>query len=176
MSGKSREVDPWGRVLVSPEQAFELFYHGVLPENMTVKDDDAARQYNALCQQWDRPGEQFISAAPLDISPEDEWKRRVENWWIPDEYTTMDMRPELLARCSTDTERDRVNLEMDLFEQRGLVPLLRSMFALVDHFRQNGVVWGVGRGSSVASYVLFLIGVHKIDAIRFGLDIREFLK
>jgi DNA polymerase III alpha subunit len=34
----------------------------------------------------------------------------------------------------------------------------------------------VGRGSSVASYVLFLIGVHKIDPIKYELPIEEFFK
>jgi DNA polymerase III alpha subunit len=41
---------------------------------------------------------------------------------------------------------------------------------------QNNVVWGVGRGSSVASYVLYLLGVHKIDSLKYNLDIHEFLK
>jgi DNA polymerase III alpha subunit len=42
--------------------------------------------------------------------------------------------------------------------------------------RENDIVWGVGRGSSVASYTLYLIGVHKIDSIKYELDINEFLK
>jgi DNA polymerase III alpha subunit len=37
-------------------------------------------------------------------------------------------------------------------------------------------VWGVGRGSSVASYVLFLIGVHRIDSMKYNLDYKEFLR
>jgi len=50
------------------------------------------------------------------------------------------------------------------------------MIYLVDFMRENEIVWGVGRGSSVASYVLYLIGVHRIDSIKFGLDWREFLR
>jgi len=42
--------------------------------------------------------------------------------------------------------------------------------------RENGIVWGVGRGASVASYVLYLIGVHRINSIQYGLDWREFLR
>jgi len=34
----------------------------------------------------------------------------------------------------------------------------------------------VGRGSSVASYCLYLLGVHKINSLKFDLDIKEFLK
>ena len=51
-----------------------------------------------------------------------------------------------------------------------------SLKYLVDTMRENNVVWGVGRGSSVASYILYLLGVHKVDSIKYGLDIHEFLK
>jgi DNA polymerase III alpha subunit len=50
------------------------------------------------------------------------------------------------------------------------------MIYLVDVMRENSVVWGVGRGSSVASYVLYLIGVHKIDSVKYNLDFKEFFK
>ena len=42
--------------------------------------------------------------------------------------------------------------------------------------RDNQVIWGVGRGSSVASYVLYLIGIHKIDSMYYDLPINEFLR
>jgi len=47
---------------------------------------------------------------------------------------------------------------------------------VVDTLRSNSIVWGVGRGSSVASYVLFIIGVHKIDSVKYKLAINEFFK
>ena len=57
-----------------------------------------------------------------------------------------------------------------------MITLLKYLKYLVDTMRENKIVWGVGRGSSVASYVLYLIGVHKIDSIKYELDIKEFLK
>ena len=42
--------------------------------------------------------------------------------------------------------------------------------------KQNNLIWGVGRGSSVASYVLYLLGVHRIDSLHYNLDIAEFLR
>ena len=48
--------------------------------------------------------------------------------------------------------------------------LLRYMIYLVDFMRANNIVWGVGRGSHVASYVLYLIGIHKVNPIPHGLD------
>jgi DNA polymerase III alpha subunit len=41
---------------------------------------------------------------------------------------------------------------------------------------ENHVIWGVGRGSSVASYVLYLLGVHRIDSMFYDLDVSEFLR
>ena len=65
---------------------------------------------------------------------------------------------------------------MESVLDRDMTDLLRYMVYLVDFMRENNIVWGVGRGSSVASYVLYLIGVHKINSIRYNLDWREFLR
>jgi DNA polymerase III alpha subunit len=70
----------------------------------------------------------------------------------------------------------RVELELALYKARNLYSILQLMIYIVDMMRKNNLVWGVGRGSSVASYVLYLIGVHKIDSITYNLDIEEFLK
>lgn len=71
---------------------------------------------------------------------------------------------------------DRVELELSLYKARNLYPVLQLMIYIVDTMRKHKIVWGVGRGSSVASYVLYLIGIHKIDSIKYDLNIREFLK
>ena len=34
---------------------------------------------------------------------------------------------------------------------------------LVDTMRNNNIVWGVGRGSSVGSFVLYKIGINRIN-------------
>jgi DNA polymerase III alpha subunit len=57
-----------------------------------------------------------------------------------------------------------------------MLDLLRVLKYTVDTLKTNSIVWGVGRGSSVASYVLFLLGVHKIDSVKYNLDWREFLR
>jgi DNA polymerase III alpha subunit len=54
--------------------------------------------------------------------------------------------------------------------------LLRYLKYFVDTMRKNSVLWGLGRGSSVASYVLYLLGVHRINSLYYDLDIKEFLK
>ena len=66
--------------------------------------------------------------------------------------------------------------ELDAFKARNMLDLLRWLKYFVDTCSKEGIVWGVGRGSSVSSYVLYLIGVHSIDPIKFNLDWREFLR
>jgi DNA polymerase III alpha subunit len=63
-----------------------------------------------------------------------------------------------------------------LYQERDLFDLLRYLVYLVDVMKDNNVIWGVGRGSSVASYVLYLLGVHRIDSMFYDLDVREFLR
>jgi DNA polymerase III alpha subunit len=99
-----------------------------------------------------------------------------KNWRMPVEYKDLDIAEYVLGLCKADHELQRVGQELLLYQERDLFNLLRYLKYLVDTLRKNNVVWGVGRGSSVASYVLFLIGVHKIDSLYYNLDIEEFLK
>jgi DNA polymerase III alpha subunit len=97
-------------------------------------------------------------------------------WFIPEFYKKFDIADWLLSQCKTQIETDRVVEELELFVQYEMIDVLVCLKYLVDFMRENKIVWGLGRGSSVASYCLFLIGVHKIDSLKFSLDIREFLK
>jgi len=71
---------------------------------------------------------------------------------------------------------DRVEMELELYKARNLFPVLQLLIYIIDTMRKNNLVWGVGRGSSVSSYLLYLIGVHKVDSVKYNLDIKEFLK
>jgi DNA polymerase III alpha subunit len=82
----------------------------------------------------------------------------------------------LLDKCQNDEEKMRVQMEYDLFEKKNFIRVLQFLIYFVDTLRQNNIVWGVGRGSSVASFCLFLIGVHKINPMLYQLDITEFLR
>ena len=97
-------------------------------------------------------------------------------WHMPDQYKTLDIAKYVLDQCRTDEELQRAGTELMMYQDRGLMPLLQFLKYFVDTMRKNNVVWGVGRGSSVASYVLFLIGVHRIDSLYFDLPIEEFLR
>ena len=97
-------------------------------------------------------------------------------WFIPKQYSEMDIASYVLELCKEDYELQRVGKELLLYQERDMFPLLRYCVYLVDTMRKYNVVWGVGRGSSVSSYVLYLIGVHRINSLHYDLDIEEFLK
>ena len=97
-------------------------------------------------------------------------------WLMPSEYKSMDIATYILGLCKTDTELQRVGQELLLYQERNLFPLLCYLKYFVDTMRKNNVVWGLGRGSSTASYILYLLGVHKIDSLYYDLPIEEFLK
>lgn len=103
-------------------------------------------------------------------------KSQQQKWFMPEEYFNMDIALYVLTKCKTEAELQRAGEELFLFQERGLFPLLCYLKYLVDTMRANKIVWGVGRGSSVASYVLFLLEVHRINSLYYDLSIDEFLK
>jgi len=98
------------------------------------------------------------------------------NWHMPDEYKNLDIAKYVLDQCQHEEEIQRAGQELLLYQERDMFILLKYLKYLVDTMRNNNIVWGVGRGSSVSSFVLFLIGVHKINSLYYGLEIDEFLK
>jgi hypothetical protein len=101
---------------------------------------------------------------------------RQSHWFMPDEYKNMDIAKHVLELCITDAELQRVGEELLLYQARDLFDLLRYLKFLVDLMQENNLIWGVGRGSSVASYVLYLLKLHRVDSLHYNLDIAEFLR
>lgn len=102
--------------------------------------------------------------------------RYQSNWKMPQQYKELDIAEHVLNLCKTDAELQRVGEELLLYQERDLFNLLRYLHYLVDILKENNVIWGVGRGSSVASYVLYLLGVHRINSMFYDLDPHEFLR
>ena len=98
-----------------------------------------------------------------------------KHWFIPEDYYP-NLVEMLYGLCETEEQRERVSLELELFIKHNMYDMLHAMKYIVDTLRENNVLWGVGRGSSVASYVLYLIGVHKVDSIKYNIPIEEFFK
>jgi len=106
-----------------------------------------------------------------------DWHRQnQQQWHMPDAYKNLDIAEYVLNLCSSQAELQRCGQELLLYQERDLFNLLRYLKYLVDVMKKNRIIWGVGRGSSVASYVLFKLEVHKIDSLFYNLDPHEFLR
>lgn len=100
----------------------------------------------------------------------------IKQWGLPVYYTELDLDMFFADKISSMEEAIRVADELVLFRQRGLEPMLRYMIYMVQVMKDNHIVWGVGRGSSVSSFLLFLVGLHQINPIKYNLDIKEFIR
>jgi DNA polymerase III alpha subunit len=97
-------------------------------------------------------------------------------WFMPTEYYNFDVHQYVLSKCNTDDEINRVLEELEEFKNRNLTMLLQWLKYFVDTCLSHNIVWGVGRGSSVSSYVLYLLEVHRINSIKYNLDWHDFLR
>lgn len=106
-------------------------------------------------------------------------------WNIPDRYKKLDVVSYLLDahdalfEGTDDNEmtkrEERLAEELVKFKKLGLFDVLRTVIWIINTLSIHDVVWGIGRGSSVSSYVLYVIGVHDVDSYAYHLDINDFL-
>jgi DNA polymerase III alpha subunit len=170
------KTDELGIPRFTNKDLVDMIYSGHVDKCHVVLCDpsDDIEKFNAAMREQYLPElKQYI---PLDVDQKTFDGALQSEWFMPDEYKQLTIQNYILNKCKTDQEIERVSEELKAFRERDMFNLLRYMVYLVDFMRENNIVWGVGRGSSVASYVLYLIGVHRINSIQFNLDWREFLR
>jgi DNA polymerase III alpha subunit len=123
-------------------------------------------------------GLNFLRALDRDNISLNEYDQTMQaDWNMPDDYKTLDIETWLIEQSPPwDPNYTRLKEELEAYKARNMLDLLRWLKYFVDTCSKENILWGVGRGSSVASYVLYLIGVHSIDPIKYNLDWREFLR
>jgi DNA polymerase III alpha subunit len=169
-------TNKYGQVILDSNKLRELLLRGKNISHTVVSIDDELELYNKF-QSSLLPHLTVFNEPPDEDFDFDKFQANsAAEWLIPEEYQNIDVRKWLLDKCSSQEEIDRVNTEFILFEERELIMLLRFFIYLVSYMRENKFLWGVGRGSSVASFILYLIGIHRVHSIRFGLEIRDYLK
>jgi len=173
MAAKTK-INDHGDVIFSEEDVIELLYKD--------PDFDISKLYFDSIDKYTQSLKELgidlpvINKAPKRSKPDVFDKENCDNWHMPAMYYQINVLEWLLERCQSDEERLRVQMEYNLFEKKKFIRVLQFLIYFVDTLRANNIVWGVGRGSSVASFCLFLIGVHKINPLLYNLDITEFLR
>ena len=154
----------------------ELLYSEPSFDLSTINIAESVHSYNSAIQELylDNPIlEEYIES---DLSLEEFDKNNQNNWKMPESYKNMDIAKYILDKCKTQEELQRVGYELMLFLQLDMFDLLKFLVYLIDVMNEHNIVCGVGRGSSVASYCLYLIGIHKVDSIRYDLNFHDFVK
>jgi DNA polymerase III alpha subunit len=169
------KYDQYGQTYTTSNELCDLLYKNPTLDISRFQVEDSL-EYNRSVAELHAELDLLDSYHSINQTVEEFDRVLQGNWRMPKEYKDMDIAEYVLGLCKADHELQRVGQELLLYQERDLFDLLRYLKYLVDTLRKNNVVWGVGRGSSVASYVLFLIGVHKIDSLYYNLDIEEFLK
>lgn len=182
------KTDDLGIPRFSNRDLIDMIYSGHIDKCHVVlcEPSDDVEKFNTLMEEQNLPT--LSKYIPLDVDQKTFDGACQSEWFMPEEYKNLDIGAYVMSKLMEKVgtieayeiqemeEFKRVLEELEAFKKHEMENLLRYMIYLVDFMKQNGIVWGVGRGSSVASYILYLIGVHRIDSIQYGLDWREFLR
>ena len=166
---------PDGIIQVTPEKVidftFKLAAKGKVDKLAVTELTPEIRQFNVL-------GEHRLnvktSVKPGLFPPE---------WVLPEPYKYLNL-DEYLFGLVDRIERDdlyearveRLSSEIWLFKEAKLDDVLRVLIYVVDTMTEQNAIWGVGRGSSCSSYLLFLLGLHEVDPVLHGIEITDFIR
>lgn len=171
-------IDALGVPKFSVDDLIELIYQGNINKVHQVLCDKNAdtEQFNQSVKETEI-GNLLKFYQPIDVEQKEFDTALQSEWFMPNSYKNFDIEKYVESVCpDNDTAKQRVKDELEAFQSKNMIPVLKFMHFLVSYMRENNIVWGVGRGSSVASYVLYLLGVHKVDSIQYGLDWSEFIR
>ena len=167
-------LDKYSNPIFKEQDLFDAIYNGYqfnVNDTMLVERTDAVKQLEQqIGFKFLEPYETHFEIADYDAACQ-------SNWNMPDEYRLLDIEDWLWGQCPPwDPEHTRLEEVLKAYKARNMLDLLRWLKYFVDTCSKEQVLWGLGRGSSVASYVLYLIGVHSINPIKYNLDWQEFLR
>ena len=177
-SSRKVRTDQYGQIVLGEQDLVNLVMQGRDVWNLqrVIVDHDVDLERGIQIIQEPSAMMQWTFPENSDMAVPDWDHIQQQQWHMPDSYKTMDIAAHVLDLCDTDAELQRCGEELILYQERGLMDLLRYLRYLVDVMRENHVIWGVGRGSSVASFVLYKLGVHRINSLYYELDPSEFLR
>jgi hypothetical protein len=174
------KYDVYGQAYTTEDELCDMLYQNPNLDLTRFQVSDQPGVYNKSVHKTYADFPTVKSYVPINAREEVpielfDWSQQ-QHWHMPDSYKELDIAQYVLSKCVTEEELQRVGQELLLFQERNAFNLLKFLKYFVDTMRENNVVWGLGRGSSVASYVLYLIGVHKVNSLYYDLPIEEFLK
>jgi hypothetical protein len=171
------KTDRHGQMIFNETDLVDLIMRGFDPSGFDGMIVDSSVDVETAALMLDNVPRLIAYNDLMETMPTAEFDHNCQSrWYMSDQYQTMDIAEHVLSLCDTDAELQRCGEELLLFQERDLFNLLRYLKYLVDVMTQNHLIWGVGRGSSTASFVLYKLGVHQINSMYYDLDPAEFLR
>lgn len=172
---ENRKIDEFGNVIYYSDEIMEKIYSDENFLNFVYEESDEIKTFNEIMK--DIGIDMVIKTEKDDdLINDDDIKNMIDDWFMPEKYKNIDIEKWFLEKDLTETERKRVEKELAVFKKNNCYNFLRFLIYLVDFMRENNIIWGTGRGSSVASYCLYLIGIHRINSIEYDLNFEEFIR
>jgi len=172
-------TDEYGNCLFATKEALDLIYSGESINQMMLDDPTETSRYNANATHFEL--DRILK--PLQINmPVDEYHALLSSTWlIPENYANMDIEVYLTnqliqRKLNSDLYIGRLADELTEYRDRNMIQILLYLVYAMDVCKEVNLVTGIGRGSSVSSLVLYLIGTHHIDPVKYNLSYKEFLR
>jgi DNA polymerase III alpha subunit len=164
---------------MNPEMVAEAIIRGVRPSEIRIRGtDQEVELFNREVSEADVLRSDSSEPVNIDMA-----------WQLPQKYKDLNLREYVfdkfievgarlgyanLSEPECDAYADRLDAELAEIERRGMVEFTKTIIFVLDTFREKGILWGVGRGSSCASYVLYILGLHVVDCVKFNVPMEEF--
>lgn len=169
---KDRGVLADGTVICDQRALMEILYSGHSIAGVFCSDQQDEQEWESARTACDgqEPGPLHTDGPAMNgVS----WK---SHWMTPEPWASLDLMAWCMDRCGSEQEMARAALEISEFQKRDMIGTIRHLAFCADTWRSNGIFWGVGRGSSVCSFVLYLMGINRINPLEHDLDLGEWLK
>jgi DNA polymerase III alpha subunit len=170
------KLDYYQNAILTTDELIQHLLQGGDADGVFLDDKQQIESFNRSLRRLTDFTATVMEQPDTDMDLFDYHSKLSEVWTTPSKYYKIDLESWLLERTKNDQEKQRVLKELEMYQERNLEGLLRCMIYLVDWFRENNILWGVGRGSSVSSFILYLIGINRINPLKYNLHIEDFLK
>jgi DNA polymerase III alpha subunit len=163
-----------------------LVYDGdsiLKPDKILEKILNGSKVNNICTSEITDDIKQFNLTSLIKIEVKTELKNFDHCWNIPKYYKNINVLEYVInkyinmyGKFDDIGKYNRIIHEMQLFKKYKLYDFLKTLIYINETFENQNIIKGVGRGSSVASYVLYIVGIHMIDSYKYNLEFSEFIR
>ncbi len=165
-----------GSVVLRRKALLSCIRNGIETGSLTAEKSKEVDRHNKLSKVEKRIRVVEADDKPGEIEP---WRYE---WPTPEPFKSANLLETCARRLNKrsfafeDVYVIRLAQEIAEIDEREMEGFIRHVWYITADMDARKVVRGVGRGSSCASLVLFLLGVHHVDPVLYDIPFTEFFK